>query len=469
MLIPNNPDLDFSELNRRIDAEMQRYQRNAGEPFPAFNANPPQPADQPYAWAALVQLEDAVLVKAAFPSLLARKATVSEASYWLAQLRSGVDRFEFLATLRYSKEGKRVGAPVQGLRRARVKSALRHSPLLGRLLANAYGLAMIDTRHRHYLARFDLQSRQLEQHRQALSLNEARASQAVANAQAQHQALNLQLAKINTVLEDYKQQLSRSQQVAQELRARLSHLERSNTSTTRQDDARTNSQPSASSCVPDSFYLAFEERFRGDASTIRDRLSYYLPLLELVHPLTQGLPLVDVGCGRGEWLQLLPENYKRIGIDLNSANIETCKAKGFDAEVGDGISWLGAQPDNSVAAVTAFHVIEHLSFEQLNGLIDECLRVLAPGGMIIFETPNPENIVSAATHFYTDPTHIHPLPPAFTEFLVEFKGFDAVEIHRLNPIPAEYSLHEDSEVARRCNALFYSAQDYSVIARKSLS
>ena len=166
---------------------------------------------------------------------------------------------------------------------------------------------------------------------------------------------------------------------------------------------------------------------------------------------------------------MMPAQYTRIGIDLNSMNIEACHKQGLTAIQQDAVVWMAQQPENSLAIVTAFHVIEHLTFEQFNTLLDECQRVLAPGGMIIFETPNPENLISAATHFYTDPTHLHPLPPAFTEFLVEFKGFDHVQIHRLNPIPREYALNEDSEVARRCDALFYGPQDYAVVASKSLT
>ena len=268
-------------------------------------------------------------------------------------------------------------------------------------------------------------------------------------------------------------ELKQSRTVQQELRARLQQLERQSHQVaiaTPQDTA--SAVPVVlqhQSSVPDSFYLAFENRFRGDAETIRGRQSYYLPILDAIMPLNHGLPLVDIGCGRGEWLQMLPENYSRIGIDLNSMNVEACHEQGLSAVQQDALLWLAHQPENSLAAVTAFHVIEHLTFEQFNTLLDECQRVLAPGGVIIFETPNPENLVSAATHFYTDPTHLHPLPPAFTEFLVEFKGFEQVQIHRLNPIPREYALNEDSEVARRCDALFYGPQDYAVVASKSLT
>ncbi len=476
MLIPNNPDIDFVELNRRIDAELQRYQQaGPNQVLPPFDPAPPHIHDQPYSWSALVQLDDEALVQAAFPSLLGRKAKASEAAAWLAELRSGTDRFEFLATLRYSTEGKRHGVPVHGLRRARIKSALRRTPLLGTLLANAYGWFSTDVRHRYYTARFDLHSRQLEQQSRIISASEAELRSVVRDAQSSIEAQKEQILKLQDQLQkrelEQQTQLQQHLRVQQELRGRLGFLERNSTkspATAHNATAEIAQTSPGEHRIPDSFYLAFEHRFRGDTETIQSRLSYYLPLIHQLRPLIERLPLVDIGCGRGEWLQMLPEASLRIGIDLNSMNVEACREQGLEAEVADGLDWLKRQPDNSIAAVTGFHVIEHLSFYQLNTLLDECLRVLAPGGMVIFETPNPENLVSAATHFYTDPTHTHPLPPAFSEFMLEYKGFMAVQVHRLNPIPSEYALVEDSEVARRCNALFYGAQDYAVTAQKNL-
>jgi len=463
MLIPNNPDIDFDELNRRIESEIQRYQQDSNRrSLPPFNPTPPHIHDQPYAWSALVQLDDEALVTAAFPSLLGRKAKASEAAQWLTELRSGTDRFEFLAALRYSPEGKRQGVPVHGLRRARIKSALRRTPILGKLLANAYGWLNADARHRHYLARFDLHSRQLEQQNKALAASEAVLRQTI-------EAQQTTILELQCLLKtEHARQLQEHYRAQQELRSRVSHLERSSRPTTpKQEATGTPTSNPTSSAVPDSFYLAFENRFRGDAETIRARLAYYLPIIDDIAPLVERLPVVDIGCGRGEWLKMLPDTSKRVGIDLNSMNVQACHELGIEAVVADGLVWLSQQPNDSIAAVTAFHVIEHLSFEQLNTLLDECLRVLAPGGMVIFETPNPENLVSAATHFHTDPTHIHPLPPAFTEFMLEYKGFTGVQVHRLNPIPSEYALVEDSEVARRCNALFYGPQDYAVTAQKN--
>ena len=474
MLIPNNPDLDFQELNRRIEAEVERYRLgNSERALPVFNPSPAERYDRPYGWMQLIQLEDEALARAAYPTLIGRKAENSELQSTLHKLRSGWDKFEVLAELRYSPEGNAHNADVQGLRRARLKNTIRRIPVVGKLILSAYGMMMTEARNRHYIARLDLLTRQIKQHNGEMLSNKDQVHTYLQDHQKvlnEHHEVQKRQAVETARLEA---ELKQSRTVQQELRARLQQLERQSHQVaiaTPQDTA--SAVPVVlqhQSSVPDSFYLAFENRFRGDAETIRGRQSYYLPILDAIMPLNHGLPLVDIGCGRGEWLQMLPENYSRIGIDLNSMNVEACHEQGLSAVQQDALLWLAHQPENSLAAVTAFHVIEHLTFEQLNTLLDECQRVLAPGGVIIFETPNPENLVSAATHFYTDPTHLHPLPPAFTEFLVEFKGFEQVQIHRLNPIPREYALNEDSEVARRCDALFYGPQDYAVVASKSLT
>lgn len=474
MLIPNNPDLDFQELNRRIEAEVQRYRLdNKERPLPKFDTALAEDFDRPYSWMELIQLDDEALIRAAYPTLLGRKAEKTEIQQGLRQLRSGFDKFEVLAALRYSPEGIAHNAEVHGLRRARMKNILRRIPMVGKLILSVYGMALAESRNRYYVARMDLLARQnrltsdgllshkdLVQHQFDIQQNALQEHYKAQRKQAEE-------------LKRLEGELSQAKSVQQELRARLQHLERQ----PRQVAVAAPNESSAAnatiaapqqhqSTVPDSFYLAFENRFRGDAETIRERQSYYLPMLDQIRPLNSGLPLVDIGCGRGEWLQMLPEHFQRIGIDLNSMNIEACHAQGLSAVQHDALIWLADQPENSVAVVTAFHVIEHLTFEQFNVLLDECQRVLAPGGVVIFETPNPENLISAATHFYTDPTHLHPLPPAFTEFLMEFKGFEQVQVHRLNPIPREYALNEDSEVSRRCDVLFYGPQDYAVTANK---
>jgi O-antigen chain-terminating methyltransferase len=100
-------------------------------------------------------------------------------------------------------------------------------------------------------------------------------------------------------------------------------------------------------------------------------------------------------------------------------------------------------------------------------LLDETLRVLKPGGLAIFETPNPQNILVGACNFYLDPTHRHPLPPALLEFIFESRGFERVKIEPCNPYNTEFLANDESEVASRFNELFYGPQDYAVVAYKS--
>jgi len=118
--------------------------------------------------------------------------------------------------------------------------------------------------------------------------------------------------------------------------------------------------------------------------------------------------------------------------------------------------------------VTAFHLIEHLPLDVLINFIDETVRVLRPGGIAIFETPNPENIIVGAFSFYLDPTHRRPLPAPMMKFLAEARGLYDVEIKYLHPYGEEFKLKDDkSEIAVRFERYFYGPQDYAIIGYKA--
>ena len=178
--------------------------------------------------------------------------------------------------------------------------------------------------------------------------------------------------------------------------------------------------------------------------------------------------VLDVGCGRGEWLELLKENgIKAKGVDLNSLMIEESSSLGLDTKVQDAIAYLKALEDETLSAISGFHIVEHLPFDILVQLFDESLRVLKKGGMIIFETPNPENIFVGACSFYTDPTHINPIPPSTLQFLAQNRGFKDVDIHRLHPV--KQPIYPDIEKADDINTLIFAStkeQDYSIIGYK---
>ena len=216
----------------------------------------------------------------------------------------------------------------------------------------------------------------------------------------------------------------------------------------------------------DALYIAFEDQFRGTNSQISQRLSIYLPFLKnsLISP-TDDL-IVDLGCGRGEWLSLLEENgYQAIGIDTNTIAIEHCQQLNFRAIHSDAVEYLKTLPDNSVAVVTGFHIVEHLPFDVLVKLLSEAYRVVRASGLVIFETPNPSNVLVGSCNFYFDPTHRNPLPSLTTQFLVQYAGFTSATILPINPSTAT-PLVEESEVDKRFNQYFYGPMDYAIIGQK---
>jgi len=218
----------------------------------------------------------------------------------------------------------------------------------------------------------------------------------------------------------------------------------------------------------DPFYVSFEDQFRGSREDIKERFKFYLPLIKEVEAGTEKQHILDVGCGRGEWLELLKEEgFHAKGIEINRVLIEKCRDYGIEVIEGDAFECLRKISDASLGSVTAFHFIEHLSFWLLMKFLDEVVRVLKPGGIAIFETPNPENIIVGACNFYFDPTHRSPLPPGMMGFLAESRGLCRVEIKLLHPYGSESKIQDDtSELARRFNDYFYGPQDYAVIGYK---
>jgi O-antigen chain-terminating methyltransferase len=219
----------------------------------------------------------------------------------------------------------------------------------------------------------------------------------------------------------------------------------------------------------DAFYFAFEERFRGSRDEINKRLEVYLPRLREAQIAPGDSLILDLGCGRGEWLELLRDNgYRARGIDLNRVVIEQCQSRGLDVLEGDVITYLESLPDDSVAVVTGFHIIEHLPFEVLVKLLNETFRVLRHQGLVIFETPNPANVLVGSCNFYFDPTHRNPLPSLMTQFVVQYCGFSQVEILNLNPSDQFQADEENQldEFSKQFNQYFYGPMDYAVIGYK---
>lgn len=231
----------------------------------------------------------------------------------------------------------------------------------------------------------------------------------------------------------------------------------------------------------DSFYVALEDRFRGSNELIAKRSEVYVSVIQAAIERTQGGAVLDIGCGRGEWLRTLRSlDFEARGIDLNGAMVRECREAGLDVQEAEAIAYMRGLADASIAAITGMHIIEHIPFPSLVVLFDESVRVLKPGGVVVFETPNPENIDVGSCSFYMDPTHLHPLPPPLVEFTARARGFDHVEIRRLSehrpvPVPPEFrqSHQPESKAVKwlldRSRERLSVAPDYAIIACKGLS
>jgi len=184
----------------------------------------------------------------------------------------------------------------------------------------------------------------------------------------------------------------------------------------------------------DNFYNRLENRFRGSREDILSRLRVYQPDVEAAVIRTDGKPVLDLGCGRGEWLQLMSElDIPASGVDLNAAQIAEAKEAGLDVQKMDARAALTQADDNSLSVITAHHLIEHIPFSDVAWIAREALRVLAPGGVLIFETPNPRNVLVGATSFHNDPTHLRPLTDPVLSVLFETAGYHPVETRFLHP------------------------------------
>lgn len=217
--------------------------------------------------------------------------------------------------------------------------------------------------------------------------------------------------------------------------------------------------------MSNNFYRAFEEQHRGSRDLIRQRLEVYrpfiAPLVGIYHPASA----IDLGCGRGEWLELANDaGLEANGVDLDACMLAACIERGLAVTQGDALAHLQALPDESQAMVSGFHIAEHLPFDALQTIAQQALRVLKPGGLLILETPNPENLVVGSCNFYLDPTHQHPLPPPLLSFLTEYTGFVRVRTIRLQE---SETLHDDAAAVSLMAVLGGASPDYAVVAQKA--
>lgn len=235
--------------------------------------------------------------------------------------------------------------------------------------------------------------------------------------------------------------------------------------------------PPQTAALPSGAYVAFEDRHRGTREEIRHRQRAYLDLFR------EG-PVLDAGCGRGEFLELCREaNVEARGIDVDPGMVARCREAGLDTEQADALAYLARIPDGSLGGVFCAQVIEHIPADAFIALVRLAHAKLRPGAVLLCETPNPACLTVFSGAFYLDLTHIKPIHPQAAVFVFEAAGFRDVEVRYVNPYPADMRLqpleplwymrrYEEAFLQTlndnfaRLNELLWGAQDYAVIGRK---
>jgi O-antigen chain-terminating methyltransferase len=230
----------------------------------------------------------------------------------------------------------------------------------------------------------------------------------------------------------------------------------------------------AARAAADSAYSAFENRYRGSRDEIRGRLEEYADRLAGCDPV------VDLGCGRGELLELLRERgVAARGVEGNTHAVRGCRERGLDVVEGDLVGFLCAQAAGSLGAVVAVQVAEHLPPAALSALLAEAHRTLRPGGILLLETVNPRSVFGLLEVYNRDLTHERPLHPDTLRFLAAAAGFSDVRVELRTPVPPEAQLRPvpadglppaaagalNDNVAQ-LNALLYGPLEYVLVARR---
>lgn len=228
----------------------------------------------------------------------------------------------------------------------------------------------------------------------------------------------------------------------------------------------------ASRALERDFMATVSEHFRGDAALLAQRLSIHLPQIEeALARCNSGLSasqyptIIDLGCGRGDWLALLQQaGHPAQGVDLSPDCVLACQARALDVRLGDALRELAHLPSDSLAVVTAFHLVEHLPLAGQITLFNEACRVLAPGGLLVVETPNPENLGVISRNFWYDPTHQRPVPRAMLHLLAKAAGFTNMTTQLLQepPQPAD----EAEAYTPRLRHMLFCGEDAVVYAIK---
>lgn len=479
--------------------------------LPDLKLQPEFEEREEYQLGELLAFHDEQFIRNAFKAILKREPDDHGLPQYLGNLRSGrYSKIDILTSLRFSPEGEKANVRIEGLGRLSAFRKLYRVPVVGYLLHLAVAivrLPVLITNHRrlesHTAAQLErvashineavayisnLEHKNSEISRKQFTLFQEQLDDLKNTVRLQIDSLiNDQDALRTELLSQPKERELPEHQVAelQALKVQLENqvdgiMERLQSSRMElaQREARLSialdgaQQPSPDQIeiikseedhLLDSLYSSLEEDLRGTPEEIKKEVRVYLPVLEKAG-IAAGI--LDVGCGRGEWLQVLAEaGLQAKGVDNNRVQIQQCKSLSLDVIESDALAYLRSLEDATLNAVTAFHFAEHLPFKDLITFLDEVGRTLKPGGLLILETPNPENLLVGSCNFYLDPTHKNPIPIPTMKLLVEARGFRCQEIMKLRPV-SSVQIEVKDQLTSHVNHFLYGPMNYAVVARK---
>jgi len=492
--------------------------------FPPLKLQPDLEKREQYQLNDLLGFHDEVFLRNAYKVILKREPDDVGLAHFLKNLRNGrYSKIDVLSSLRFSPEGRNANVQIEGLGRFRALGRVYRVPVVGyvlRLAVAIFRLPVLITNFRrvesHTMAQLDRvaghvneavahlsdemrkqartnrtqfealqkqlnelkgtvslqinslirEQEKLVQSHNSLEQAQSKTSQQHAEIQernaAELQALKVQLEK---QIDELIDRLQKSRMDIAQQESRLARLLDGTAVSLPVAVASPEAQPAQreQDHLLDSLYFSLEDVLRGTPEQIKEEVKVYLPVLQ-----NAGIEsdILDIGCGRGEWLQVLREaRLQARGIDSNRILVQQCKDLSLDVVESEALTYLGSVPDGSLSAVTAFHFAEHLPLETLVRFLDEAGRTLKPGGLIILETPNPENLLVGSCNFYLDPTHKNPIPIPTMKLLLEARGFRCEEVLKLHAV-SNVKIEVKDQLTSHLNHFLYGPMNYAVVARK---
>ncbi len=468
------PNLSIDKIMQEIKQEVQKYKEPAKYieiPSSTNACNAPSAKSLEdksyYTIADFTQYDDREFITNLYRKILDREPDTQGMRQHLDQLHNGEhSKIEILTAIRFSKEGKSKNVKVLGIKKRRFIAMLYHIPVIGYISKTLITLLTLPKllKRLNYLESY-------------MTINRLGVQK---NAHDTIQFGSINKTEFDTLRDslhsniDTKVDKTSFETLSSNLYANIdTKVDKTSFETLSSNlYANIDTKVDKSGLTPYSRRVNYTKKqtnlsqksIQNFVDEAKERATVYLPYVEAL-PFKKGkIKILDVSCGRGEWIELLSDQgYKAQGIDLNRIMVNISKELGLDAEEADIVEYLQSLEDESLSVITGFHIIEHLPFEVLMKMYDEALRVLRLGGMVILETPNPEYLIVGACNFYTDLADINTISPSTVKLILNNIGFSNIEIK---------SLHSNNDNATSIletplKIFFTEEQDYALIGYKT--